>query len=167
MSEFQDKATQLLIDEIINEDLYDLEKTVYQTERVLFLKGESQYGYRKKSRRQDFYAELWSKNASAPKKVCVEIKSGVADLRSGCGLNFFEEYNFLMFEVGHSYWPIRMHHLKNLDEDIGILVIINNRLFCLRPAKSKRLSEPLKTFFRLEIGENSQDALEHIIDGIM
>ena len=165
MSKFQDKAIQLLLDEIANEDIYDLEKSVYKTERVLFL--PEQYRGIRNIRRQDFYAELWGKNASVPKRVCVEIKSGVSDLRSGCGLNFFEEYNFLMFEAGHSYWPIKMHHLKNLDEDIGILVIINDHLFCVRPAKNKRLSEPFKSFFKLDIGETSQDVIEHIVNGTL
>lgn len=159
MSEFQKEMTDILLETISKDENIDFERSTYQTERRCVSPHCYCYG------RQDIYLELFSHYGADPKKICIEIKSGVEDLRSGTGLNFVENYNFLLFECNHGYSPIRMKHLKtDIPEHVGILVEISGVIFCLRPAKDKSLSEPFRTFFQIEIGEPANKILEYLID---
>lgn len=161
MSKFQNKMTDILVDTVFKDENIDFERSTYETERRCLHANQHSYWYG----RQDIYLELFYRDAPEPRKICIEIKSGVEDLRSGVGLNFTENYNFLLFECNHGYSAIRTKHLKtDIPEHVGILVEISGVIFCLKPAKDKSLSEPLRTFFQIELGESVNKALEYLID---
>lgn len=162
MSEFQNEMTDILLDTISKDESIDWERSTYKTEHRCVHAKPYTYRYG----RQDIYLELFPLCSAVPKKICIEIKSGVEDLRSGVGLNFTEDYNFLLFECGHGHSPIRMKHLKtDIPEHVGILVEIGGIIFCLRPAKIKSIPEPFRTLFQLGLGEMPKKRdLEDLID---
>lgn len=158
MSEFQNKAENILVNEIIKLPHIDLKKSYYERERRV--KKLNSYGYG----RQDIFIHYVNDNGNE-RNICVEIKSGHEDLISGWGLNFTEEYNFLLFEAGHGYSAIRTKHLSLIDDDVGVLVIVKNNLYCLRKAKSKNTKDHyFKTVFSLGIGRSPEEFLVDTIN---
>ena len=166
MSEFQKYATDIIISEIAKLPRLDKEKSSYCIERA------KATNWRHSHIRQDIYTELYYKDGSCD-KCAIEIKSGVPDFRSGYGLNFTEDYNFLCFKAGYSMSgsPIKTKHIAGLDKDIGVLVIVNDSLYCLRPAFHKGVDGStvvgayLKDSLWLRIGRSTDELLMDIIDG--
>lgn len=78
---------------------------------------------------------------------CYEIKSSVADFRSGHGLNFIGDYNYLVL-------PGIARALISLEIplDVGIYIPEGNELTCIKKAKrrdrTKPISEILLMMFR-------------------
>lgn len=78
---------------------------------------------------------------------CYEIKSSVADFRSGHGLNFIGDYNYLVLP-GIARALIALE----IPLDIGIYIPEGNELTCIKKAKrrdrTKPVSEILLMMFR-------------------
>lgn len=157
MSEFQDDITKKIIREVAKDKYIDLEKSTYETEHVI--KKPTTYG------RQDLFVSYIAKsNPTHETKICFEIKSGVEDLKSGYGMNFTEDYNFLVFEAGHGYCPIRTSHLKDIPKHIGILCVINGTIYCIRDATPKDLPVWMHGYFRMGFGRTAQELVEDVIN---
>lgn len=78
---------------------------------------------------------------------CYEIKSSVADFRSGHGLNFIGDYNYLVLP-GIARALIALE----IPLDVGIYIPEGNELTCIKKAKrrdrTKPVSEILLMMFR-------------------
>lgn len=160
MSEFQDHITDIVLRSVSRHPMIDLKKTTYQTERAVEWKTKKCL-----RGRQDlfvkFYYKLQNEN---PQNICFEIKSGVEDLRSGYGLNFCEDYNFLVFEAGHGYSAIRTKHWDDIPEYVGILCIINSEVVCMREARPRNSPKYIGMYFSIGFGKTPKEYLEQVIN---
>ena len=78
---------------------------------------------------------------------CYEVKSSVEDFRSGHGLNFIGDYNYIVM-------PEKVYETVALEipHHVGIYVPVNNDLTCIKKAKrhnrTRPVSEMLLMMFR-------------------
>ena len=159
-NEYQEKMTEIINTAIVKTlGDYIGDNSYYQTER--FKKR-----FDGKKNRNDLYVHLESQDGCT-RDICIEIKNNVADLHSGFGMGFNEDYNFLAFAVGHTAnGPIRMHHLDELDDRIGILAVFpNGTVVCVRSAKPVSCRNPgLADFFRMDIGLTPDEYVRQLIE---
>lgn len=159
-NKYQEKITNVILDAVGEDSELDIDECGYITERTVST------GWHGRNRvRNDLVLELKYKTGHKI-TVCIEIKSSQADLFSGCGLNFNEEFNFLAFRVGRNNTgePIRMKHIAKagLKPCIGILVVLqDDTLICLRPAFSTKNNFAFPLIY---IGENPISYIEKIVD---
>lgn len=83
---------------------------------------------------------------------CYEIKSSVADFRSGHGLNFIGDYNYLVL-------PGIARALISLEIpfDVGIYIPEGNELTCIKKAKRRNRTRPVSEMLLMMFRSANRD----------
>ena len=116
------------------------------TKGSMLMKFETEYSNTKIPRKQyrgfggrkrvDVYAEIMGYDGICL-SYCFEIKSSRQDLRSGCGLNFFAELNFIIVPSKRYGWGNPIRDATNaVANNVGIITIDceNGVLHTVRPS---------------------------------
>ena len=83
---------------------------------------------------------------------CYEIKSSVEDFRSGHGLNFIGDYNYLILpEIVRATISLVIPH------DVGIYIPEGNELTCIKKAKRRNRTRPVSEMLLMMFRSANRD----------